>query len=174
MKRFRNLLILSLAVVSLLMVGTAAKADTLTLTLASPYQTSSISDLFSFTGTIAYTAADATNDGSVTEYLNGDSLIGDAGLTLDDSPFLTNAPLTMNPGDSWTGLLFTATAPPYGLGSNFYTGTFSILGGPNSSAGGTLASEDFNIQVTPEPTSFMLLGTGLMAFAGLARRKLLA
>src|ERR1035438_8738103 len=101
MKRFRNLLILSLAVVSLLMVGTAAKADTLTLTLASPYQTSSTSDLFSFTGTIAYTAADATNDGSVTEYLNGDSLIGDAGLTLDDSPFLTNAPLTMNPGDSW-------------------------------------------------------------------------
>jgi hypothetical protein len=169
-------LIISLAVVGLLAAGTAAKADSLTLTLNAPFQTGP-SDFYTFTGTIAYTNADSTNDGGATEYLNGDSYSVDAPATLDDSSFLNNAPLSMTPGQSWSGVIFTVTTPAYINGpppDNFYTGAFSIVGGESSTDDtDLLATQDFDVQVTPEPGSFLLFGTGLMAFAVFARRKLL-
>jgi hypothetical protein len=45
-------------------------------------------------------------------------------------------------------------------GTGFFTGS------------ATLASGDTNIQVVPEPGSLGLVGTGLVAFAGLLHRKL--
>jgi len=177
MKSLKRLLLPSIAMAAFLVAGTAAKADSLTLTLNAPYQ-SAPATFFTFTGTIAYTNADSTNDGSVTEYLNGDSFSVDAPATLDDSSFLANAPLSMNPGDSWSGTIFTVTAPSWvggGLPQNFYTGSFSIVGGSSPSDDtDVLATVNFDVQVTPEPGSFLLFGTGLMALALLARRKLMA
>jgi hypothetical protein len=127
-----------------------------------------------FTGTIAYTNADAVTDGGVTEYLNGDHAFVDLPATLDDSGFNTNAPLSMNPGDSWSGVIFTVTAPPFTAGSsNDYSGYFAILGGSSPSDGADqLGLQNFDIQVTPEPTSLLLLTSGLIVL--LATMKLRA
>ena len=99
----------------------------------------------------------------------------DSPLVFDDSLFNNNAPLTLGAGDSYTGLLFNFELPlvpttPVGV----YTGYFQILGGPDNSSelNPMEAPADFNIYVTPEPSSFMLLGTGLMALTTLAGRKL--
>jgi hypothetical protein len=151
----------------LLLAGTAAKADTI-LTLDAPYQIGPLS-VFSFYGTI-------TNTGDITIFLNGDAFpMLDDGLTFDDGPFLNSPYDTLAPGQSTPDfLLFTITAPPYGAGSNFYTGSFALLGGADDQAGDTLATADFNIQVTPEPGSYLLFGTGLLALGFLVKSKLLA
>jgi hypothetical protein len=162
MKRFRNLLIRSLAVVGFLLVVTAAKADTLTLTLNPAYQSGS-STSWVFTGTISYTSSDALNDSGATEFLNGDASYVDAPSVLDDSSFNINAPLSMIPGQSYTGVMFTVTTPSYSSGlSNDYVGYFDIVGG-NSPSDDTdvLASSNFNIHVTPEPPGWELMALAL-------------
>lgn len=166
MKSFRNLLVFSFAIVAFLLAGSAAKADTV-LTLTDPYQ-SSQGQLFTFDATV-------TNTGTSTVYLSGDLFSGDfPPLTSDDSAF-NSFPLSLDPGESYTGELFTITAPAYTLGSdNFYSGTISILGGADGSAQDTIASANFNVQVTPEPSSFLLFGTGLLVLGSVAGRKLLA
>ncbi len=164
MKSLRKWMTLSLAIAGLLLAGTAAKADTLTLSLAAPYQIGAAT-VFTFDGTI-------TNNGTTTEYLNGDSLTVAAPLLSDDSPFFLS-PVSLAAGNSWTGELFTITIP-WGTDLGLYAGAFQIIGGADGSAQDVLASEDFNVQVTPEPSSFLLLGTGLLALGVLTGRKLLA
>ena len=78
------------------MAGAAAKADTLTFTLNSAYQSGGTT-LYTFSGTIAYTNTDATNDSGVTEYLNGDSFSVSAPATLNDSSYIANAVLCASP-----------------------------------------------------------------------------
>jgi hypothetical protein len=172
MKRFRNLLIFSLAVVGLVLAGTVAKAESLTFTLDSPYQ-SGEGTVYVFSGTIDYTGPDSTNDGGVTEYLNSDSSFVSGG-TLDDSAYLNNAPLTMDPTDLSGDIdLFTVTVPAYnGSGTaadNTYTGYFEILGGPTDSSLDVLAKEDFEIEVTPEPNSLLLLASGLAGLLAMVK-----
>jgi hypothetical protein len=164
MKSLRFLLVLPLTVAGFLLAGTAAKADTV-LTLLSPYQSGS-GPVFEFDGTL-------TNTGDTTVFLNGDDYFGDLPYAaFNDSPFYANAPLFLDPGQSTDIIeLFTITAPPYGPGSNFYAGTYEILGGGDSSSSDLLASESFDINVTPEPSSLVLLLSGLAGLAGTLRRR---
>jgi hypothetical protein len=60
-----------------------------------------------------------------------------------------------------------AEGTPVGL----YTGTYQIIGGADSNAQDVLASENFDIQVTPEPSSLLLLASGLAGLAGTLRRR---
>ncbi|MDR3752894.1 MAG: hypothetical protein P4K93_03980 [Terracidiphilus sp.] len=173
MKKFRNSLILTVAVVGLLLAGSAARAESLTLTLDAPYQ-SGEQTVYAFTGVIQYTGLDAINDGGAQVYLNGDSFSLTAGASLDDSGFFNNAPLSLYPaGTSGDIDLFDITTPAYNpsgtAADNTYIGAFEILGGATPDSYDVLATVDFNIEVTPEPPSWELLALALISLMGMMR-----
>jgi hypothetical protein len=164
MRTLKRLLVLSLTTASLLLACTAAKADPFTLTLTPAFQTGDQS-VFAFDATF-------TNNTGITVFLNGDNSFVDSPLTVDDSPFNSDWPFTLGPGDSYSGLLFNIDVPPDTVGD--YTGYFQITGGSDDSSQlNTLATADFEVVVTPEPSSFLLLGTGMLVMA-VAGRKILA
>ena len=108
---------------------------------------------------------------SATVFLNfGDNI---PGSTIDDSGFLINFPLSLNPGGNFTGTLFSVALPP-GVAPGSYTGFFEIFGGSNAEAGNPLATANFQINATPEPGTWVLLATGLciLAMGNFGRRYL--
>ena len=160
MKGLKGLLVVSTMIAGFLLAGTAAKADSLTITLLSPFQSG-------VSGTVIAFDATVTNTSGGTVQLAGDNFNVDAPLTLDDSPYNNNWPLSLGAGDSYTGLLFNVDIPwPTAVG--LYTGVFEITDQNNDVVG----SADFDVYVTPEPGSLLLLGSGLLALAGAARRRL--
>jgi hypothetical protein len=103
-KTLNNRLILSLTTVCLMVAGTAAKADSFTITLSSPVQNGSSGEVVSFDATV-------TNNEGATVYLNGDNTYVDSPLAVDDSPYNNNYPLSLGPGDSDSGALFNVDLP---------------------------------------------------------------
>lgn len=163
-----TLLVLTAA---LLLSAPAARADdSLSLTLASPSQTGNRGTTLDFYGTITALSSNAS-----TLYLNGDDVnLGSPFLTSDsdDSPFLLTGPLSMDPGDTYTGLLFTVYIDPSVVGDGDYIGSYSILGGGDGSTYNTISNVAyFNIDAVPEPSSILLLATGAAGLLGTLRRK---
>jgi hypothetical protein len=143
-----------------------AFADTITLTLSNPDQSTIPGTTTFFDATVS---APITNTG--TEFLNGDSFSVESPGIFDDTGF-NSFPLSLAAGQSFTGLLFTIAFPP-NTHLNTYLGSFDILGGPTESSLLVLSSSDFQVNVTPEPPSALLLGTalvGLLAAASLRRK----
>jgi hypothetical protein len=169
MKSLKGLLIVSITIAGLLVSGTAARANTLTITLSSPFQSAVGGDVL----VLAFDAT-VTNNTGATVYLNGDTPTVDSPLTLDDSPYNDNSNwFVLGPGGSYSGLLFNVDIP-LGTVDGLYAGNFEIVGGLDNNAVNDIGDATFDVQVTPEPSNFLLLGTALLALGALAGRKLLA
>lgn len=163
MKKSILAIALALAPASLLMP--AAYADTIHFTINNPAQ-----EIGTAGGTLYYDATvSAPSTNSALVYLNGDSYSLSAAFVLDDSPFLLHFPLDLAPGQSYTGTLFEVMVPPHSP-PGLYTGSFQILGGATGSDGLVLSSATFNTVVSPEPSSLVFLGTGLIGAFALCRR----
>ena len=151
-----------LTVLALAFIATAsANADSLVLTLSNPVQNGAPGSTLDFTATAL---APSTNGATV--FLAGDSSNVDFPLTIDDNGFFNNFPFTLDPGDSFTGLLFTVTLPSdTPLGS--YTGFFSI----QDDSGAILGTANFQVNATPEPGTLVLFATGLSGLSMVVRRR---
>ena len=159
--KFGIRLAIALTMVSLSSV--AAYADSIVFTL-----TASNQDVLSTGGTVTYEAtvsAPGTNTAAV--FLNGDDFAIGTPLTIDDADFFNNFPLSLAPGGSFTGDLFTVTVPP-GSSLGAHSGTFTLLGGSSGSSANALGTVNFTATVgspAPEPASILL---SLIGLAGLA------
>jgi len=105
-------------------------------------------------------------------YLNGDNLSVPVSSGSTDF-FFTNVPISLNPSASTsTTELFTfVVSPNAGLGT--YAGAYDLFGGvgtANQSNFDLIGSQTFSVVVTPEPSTMLLLGFGMMAMSGVSRR----
>jgi hypothetical protein len=154
-----------------LLLSSRTFADTIDLSLNAPAQSGTAGSTVFFVATLS---APDTNGGTV--FLNGDSFDVSTPLTLDDSGFWFEFPVSLDPGDSVSGALFSVTLPS-DIAAGSYTGFFAIVGGADSDAQDPLASVDFQVDVAPmastvpEPESLMLLAAGLPGVALLMQRK---
>jgi hypothetical protein len=148
----------------LLLVPSPVFADTVTLSFSNPVQSASPGSTLTFDATVS---APSTNGAPV--FLNSDNYTIDSPLTLDDSDFFS-FPASLDPGDSYTGALFTVTLPA-DIAFQTYIGSFEILGGADGLASDTLATAGFQVNPTPEPGTMLLLATGLCLLAFDMHRK---
>ena len=163
----KTVLSLSMFLLTVFLPAAPASADSITLVLSNPAQTVSPGSTLTFDATVSAPLANGA-----TVFLNGDSF-GDniPGSTIDDSGFLVNFPLSLDPGDNFTGTLFSVALPP-GVAVGSYTGFFEIFGGSSADSLNPLATVNFQINTTPEPGTWVLLATGLGILAmGIAGRR---
>ena len=106
---------------------------------------------------------------------NSDSFISTNQYGYDiDVVVVTNINITLNNGGTYWLNVFNAAVPS---GDPVYWDENSGPSSASESSVGTIPSEAFTIQyteggTTPEPSSIMLFGSGLLGLAGLLRRKL--
>ena len=162
----------SIAVV--LFASVAAHADTVTFTLLNPTQSTTTSG-----GTLSFNAsvfAPTTNTGSEDLTSLQFNINPGNAFTINADPFLNTFPFTLAPGESYAGLLFTLSVPAGSL-ANAYTGSVDLYGGPlNTNLGTQAFSVNVTpaVAVTPEPSSLLMLGTGLVGMAATFRRRVIS
>jgi hypothetical protein len=159
----KTVLSLSMLMLAVFLLVAPACADTLNLSLASPIQTGTPNGTLTFNATVSAPSAN-----SATIFLNGDNFnVSLAGATIDDTDFLLNFPLSLDPSNSFTGDLFTVSLPSV-LIPGTYNGFFEILGGADPAAQSVLAIVNFQVNApapVPEPGTWLLLATGLPLLA---------
>lgn len=160
---------LALAVLglSLVVIAGSAKADGVTLTL------STVSGASGSTVTVDGTI---TNDSSNTVYLNGESFtLASSFINGDTTDFFLNAPISLDPGGSSGLIALFVFQIASGTPNGSYSGNFlDIIGGGPSDFADTLASASYTADVvstaTPEPSTLVLFGIGLLGFLPLRRK----
>lgn len=149
-----------------------ALADTVSLTLTNSTISTSAGTTVAYYGTFF---APGTNGATI--YLNGDSGNVSSPLTFDDTPIFNDEPQGLTPGQTITEELFTVAAAA-GTASGSYMGSFTIQGGAiANNSDDDLASVNFTTAiapaatVTPEPSTWLLLGTGALGIGIMLRRR---
>jgi len=154
-------LLLGVAAVALL--APALRADSLTVTLTEASQT-----VVQGTTVVTFDATIVNPSLTDTIFLNSDGSSVSFPLTLDDTPFLLDAPLSLGPGtSSGPFAIFDIDLPP-DTAPGMYSGDFQIIGGlTDTDFSDVLAQVDFTVDVTsavattPEPGTLLLLCSGL-------------
>ncbi|MFZ0087404.1 MAG: PEP-CTERM sorting domain-containing protein [Candidatus Acidiferrales bacterium] len=156
-------LLLGLATVALL--APAVRADSLTVTLTEASQT-----VVQGTTVVTFDATILNPSVTDTIFLNSDGSSASFPLTLDDTPFLLNAPLSLDPGASSGPFGLFDIDLPLDVAPGSYSGTFQIIGGVSATDfSDVLANVDFTVDVksavtgVPEPGTILLLASGLAA-----------
>jgi hypothetical protein len=114
-------------------------------------------------GSVTFNAT-LTNTGTAPLFLNGDdSAIFASGLIIDDTPYFNNFPWELDPTESYTAAIFTVSIDP-SVAPGKYTGSFTVVGGPDDGTFDNLASQNFQVTVAavPEPFTLALCGGGLL------------
>jgi len=142
--------------------ATLCRADVVTLTLTENPLSGQAGTEVDFNGTL-------TNDTDQTVFINSDSFTFPLG-GLDDSPFLNNAPFSLDPFQTSTAFEVFDVVIPAGSPNGNYAGAFTVLGGSDGNAMDNLGTASFQVDVTPEPASFPFLGAGLVALIYARRR----
>jgi hypothetical protein len=134
------------------------------------YNLTTIDPVVTAGGTITFNTsivAPSSNTGSIS--ILSDSFTSDSGYTIDDTDF-NNTPFELAPGESYTGPLFSVTTLSTDVAGD-YSGFFDITFADG--AGNMFTdSAPFEVGVSPEPATWLLLSTGL-GCAWLLRRRLL-
>jgi hypothetical protein len=135
----------------------AAHADSIDITLLQVNQSGVAGTTVTFDATL-------TNLTGSTIFINGGTATTSTSfLTVDDNPFLNNAPLALASGArSGPFPLFSVFISPGTPLGNYGFNTFSILGGTSSTAFNSVGSAQFNVTVAPEPGTMLLLSSGLI------------
>jgi hypothetical protein len=161
-----------IAVTALLLICPALHADAVGVSLSTV--SGAVGSTVDVVGTI-------TNNTDGLLFLNGDSFsLVDSSLTLDDSDFFDNAPLTLNPGASSDPFdIFVieigSSATPGVLSPNF----FSVLGGSDPGSSDVIGTVTFDVDVqgvtpVPEPSGLLLLACGIASILAIRRGSSLA
>lgn len=155
----------------ILSLSAANAASILDVTLSPASQTGNPGQTLTFSGVLQ-------NNFDAEVFINSNSYtfqIGDPGV-LDDSLFLSNAPLSLlglessNPFDFFTVTIPALQAP------GLYTGVFTVVGGADDLAADVIGTASFQVEVpapatgVPEPASIVLLCGGLGWLAWTRRR----
>ncbi len=141
----------------------AAQADpVLTVTINPSSQVGGGGQVLPYFGTLHNNTTD-------TVFINSDSFVFDIAGALDDSPFLNNAPISINANFTTPSFEFFTITVPGGTSPGTYNGQFTVVGGPDSNAMNNLGEASFSVTV-PEPST--LSGAAFLACALALRRRL--
>jgi len=123
-------------------------------------------DMLQFFGSVS-------NFTGATLFINSNSFTFVIAGAVDDTPFLTNAPLSLSVLESAGPFEFLDVMIPLLQAPGSYAGVFTVLGGATDTDSFNLGQASFNVVVNgtaaPEPGSMVLVTLGMVA-AWLARR----
>jgi hypothetical protein len=156
------------ALIPILFIFAAAAANAdglpdLSVNLDSSTLSGVAGDDLMFTGTL-------TNNDTTTLFINSDSYTFAIG-GLDDSPFLNNAPISLDAGATSSDFEIFDVNIPLGQTPDSYGGVFTVLGGTDGNALNVLGSASFTVDVeaataTPEPAPYPLFALAIALFVG--------
>jgi hypothetical protein len=140
-------------------VATQCHATTaFTVTFAPDTLSGNPGDFLQFFGSL-------TNNTASTVFINNDSFTFAIVGAADDSPFLTNAPLSLGPSATSGSFEFIDVTIPLAQAPGTYGGTLTVIGGADGNAQDNLGTGAFHVVVNagavPEPGSIFLVGISI-------------